>query len=98
LTVHSEDTDYTITAKAISIDHAVMEKTLRAAVVAVSCGWSDVGSWPAVWELSDKDAQGNAAHGTVVFEDSRNCNVTTDKRCSRASRKQGLSKNLYWSL
>lgn len=65
-------------AKAISIDYAVMEKTSRAAVVPVSCGWSDVGSWRAVWELSDKDAQGNAAHGTVVFEDSRNCNVTSD--------------------
>lgn len=65
-------------AKAISIDYAVMEKTPRAAVVPVSCGWSDVGSWRAVWELSDKDAQGNAAHGTAVFEDSRNCNVTSD--------------------
>ena len=66
-------------AKAISIDYAVMEKTARAAVVPVSCGWSDVGSWHAVWELSDKDAQGNAAQGAAVFEDSRNCNVSTDK-------------------
>jgi mannose-1-phosphate guanylyltransferase/mannose-6-phosphate isomerase len=66
-------------AKAISIDYSVMEKTSRAAVVPVACGWSDVGSWHAVWELSDKDAQGNAAHGAAVFEDSRNCNVTTDK-------------------
>jgi mannose-1-phosphate guanylyltransferase/mannose-6-phosphate isomerase len=66
-------------AKAISIDYAVMEKTAHAAVVSVSCGWSDVGSWHAVWELSQKDAEGNAAHGSAVFEDSRNCNVTTDK-------------------
>ena len=66
-------------AKPISIDYAVMEKTERAAVAPVSCGWSDVGSWHAVWELSDKDAQGNAARGTAVFEDSRNCNVVTDK-------------------
>jgi mannose-1-phosphate guanylyltransferase/mannose-6-phosphate isomerase len=66
-------------AKAISIDYAVMEKTSRAAVVPVACGWSDVGSWHAVWELSDKDSQGNAAQGTAVFEDSRNCNVSTDK-------------------
>lgn len=66
-------------AKAISIDYAVMEKTARAAVVPVSCGWSDVGSWHAVWELSDKDAQGNAAQGAAVFEDSRNCNVSTDR-------------------
>jgi mannose-1-phosphate guanylyltransferase/mannose-6-phosphate isomerase len=66
-------------ANAISIDYAVMEKTARAAVVPVSCGWSDVGSWHAVWELSDKDGQGNAAQGRAVFEDSRNCNVATDK-------------------
>ena len=66
-------------AKAISIDYAVMEKTARAAVVPVACGWSDVGSWHAVWELSSKDDQGNAAQGPAVFEDSRNCNVSTDK-------------------
>ena len=66
-------------AKAISIDYAVMEKTSRAAVVPVDCGWSDVGSWHAVWELSEKDAQGNAARGPAVFEDSRNCNVNSDK-------------------
>jgi mannose-1-phosphate guanylyltransferase/mannose-6-phosphate isomerase len=66
-------------AKPISIDYAVMEKTSHAAVVPVSCGWSDVGSWRAVWELSGKDEQGNAAQGAVVFEDSRNCNVSTDR-------------------
>jgi len=66
-------------AKAISIDYAVMETTPHAAVVPVACGWSDVGSWHAVWELSDKDGQGNAAQGVVVFEDSRNCNVSTDR-------------------
>ncbi|MGA8902345.1 mannose-1-phosphate guanylyltransferase/mannose-6-phosphate isomerase [Bradyrhizobium sp.] len=66
-------------AKAISIDYAVMEKTGHAAVVPVACGWSDVGSWHAVWELSAKNGQGNAAQGMAVFEDSRNCNVMTDK-------------------
>jgi mannose-1-phosphate guanylyltransferase / mannose-6-phosphate isomerase len=66
-------------AKAISIDYAVMEKTSHASVVPVSCGWSDIGSWHAVWELSEKDGQGNAAQGIAVFEDSRNCNVSTDR-------------------
>jgi mannose-1-phosphate guanylyltransferase/mannose-6-phosphate isomerase len=66
-------------AKAISIDYAVMEKTKHAAVVPVACGWSDVGSWHAVWELSEKDDKGNAAQGAAVFEDSRNCNVSSDK-------------------
>ena len=63
----------------MSIDYAVMEKTARAAVIPVSCGWSDVGSWHAVWELSPKDADGNAAQGTAVFEGAKNCNVSTDK-------------------
>ncbi|MBR0868781.1 mannose-1-phosphate guanylyltransferase/mannose-6-phosphate isomerase [Bradyrhizobium tropiciagri] len=66
-------------AQAISIDYAVMEKTSQAAVVPVACGWSDIGSWRQVWELSDKDSQGNAARGAAVFEDSRNCNVVTDR-------------------
>ena len=67
-------------AKAISIDYAVMENTKQAAVIPVSCGWSDVGSWHAVWELSGKDEDGNAAQGaTAVFEDSHNCNVSSDK-------------------
>ncbi|WP_315804661.1 mannose-1-phosphate guanylyltransferase/mannose-6-phosphate isomerase [Bradyrhizobium sp. SZCCHNS3002] len=73
------DSEAFAAAKPISIDYAVMEKTERTAVAPVSCGWSDVGSWHAVWELSDKDGQGNAARGTAVFEDSRNCNVVTDK-------------------
>ncbi len=66
-------------ATPISIDYAVMEKTTQAAVIPVSCGWSDVGSWHAVWELSDKDEHGNVSQGLTVFEDTRNCNVSTDK-------------------
>lgn len=62
-------------ARALSIDYAVMEKTDRARVVPVSMGWSDVGSWHAVWELAEKDEAGNAAHrterGEVVFRDAR---------------------------
>jgi mannose-1-phosphate guanylyltransferase/mannose-6-phosphate isomerase len=66
-------------ATPISIDYAVMEKTARAAVIPVSFGWSDVGSWHAVWELSEKDEQGNAANGAAVFYNSHNCNVSTDR-------------------
>ncbi len=65
-------------ATPISIDYAVMEKTTRAAVIPVSFGWSDVGSWHAVWELSEKDAQGNAARGPAVFDNAHNCNVASD--------------------
>ncbi len=73
------DPDSFSKAKAISVDYAVMEKTKQAAVVPVSCGWSDVGSWHAVWELSAKDDHGNAAQGAAVFEGASNCNVSTDK-------------------
>ncbi len=67
-------------ATPISIDYAVMEKTAHAAVIPVDCGWSDVGSWRAVWELSDKDADGNAVgRGVAVFENAHNCHVSSDK-------------------
>ncbi|MET4616561.1 mannose-1-phosphate guanylyltransferase/mannose-6-phosphate isomerase [Stenotrophomonas sp. 2619] len=55
-----------------SIDYAVMEKTADAAVVPLDAGWNDVGSWSALWEVSDKDASGNACHGDVIAVDCRN--------------------------
>ncbi len=61
-----------------SIDYALMEHTTRAAVVPVGMGWSDVGSWDALWELSDRDAAGNAITGNVVAENTRNCYLRSD--------------------
>ena len=61
-----------------SIDYAVMERTDRAAVVPVDLGWSDVGSWSAVWDVMSHDADGNASTGSVVFHDSRNSLVRSD--------------------
>lgn len=62
-------------ASALAIDYAVMEKTAKACVVPVDMGWSDVGSWHAVWELSDKDDASNAIHvdgrGEARFVDAR---------------------------
>ena len=55
-----------------SIDYAVMEKTADAAVVPLDAGWNDVGSWSALWEVSDKDSNGNAWHGDVIAVDCRN--------------------------
>lgn len=55
-----------------SIDYAVMEKTADAAVVPLDAGWSDVGSWSALWAVSDKDAAGNAHHGDVMEIDCHN--------------------------
>lgn len=59
-------------AAAFSIDVAVMEKTDRIAVIPVEMDWSDIGSWHAVWELTEKDEDGNAAIGDVVFVDATN--------------------------
>jgi mannose-1-phosphate guanylyltransferase/mannose-1-phosphate guanylyltransferase/mannose-6-phosphate isomerase len=67
-------------AGAKSIDYAVMERTSRAAVVPVSYGWSDVGSWQAVWELSARDSDGNAAQGSAVFVDTHNSYVAAEKQ------------------
>ena len=61
-----------------SIDYAVMERTDRAAVVPVDLGWSDVGSWSAVWDLMSHDADGNASTGSVVFHNSRNSLVRSE--------------------
>ncbi|MGF6493634.1 mannose-1-phosphate guanylyltransferase/mannose-6-phosphate isomerase [Luteibacter sp. 621] len=63
-----------------SIDYAVMEKTGRAAVVPVSCRWSDIGSWSALWEAADKDTEGNATDGDVITLDTRNTLVRTHDR------------------
>ncbi|MBD2835983.1 mannose-1-phosphate guanylyltransferase/mannose-6-phosphate isomerase [Pseudomonas sp. JM0905a] len=58
-----------------SIDYAVMEKTERACVVPLSAGWNDVGSWSSIWEVHDKDQDGNVTKGDVVVQDSHNCLV-----------------------
>jgi mannose-1-phosphate guanylyltransferase / mannose-6-phosphate isomerase len=61
-----------------SIDYAVMEKTRRAAVVPVSMGWSDIGSWDALWEMSGKDGDGNSIEGNVIAEQTRNCYLRSE--------------------
>jgi len=67
-------------AAAKSIDYAVMERTKNAAVTPVSYGWSDVGSWQAVWELSGRDTLRNSGQGPAVFVDSRGSYVMSDKQ------------------
>lgn len=73
------DRDAFARARPISIDYAVMEKTTRAAVVPVSCGWSDVGTWHAVGALAAKDADDNAALGPAVFHRAMNCVTWSDR-------------------
>jgi len=52
-----------------SIDYALMEKSDRVAVVPTDMDWSDIGSWKALWEVSEKDRDGNAVQGDVMLED-----------------------------
>jgi mannose-1-phosphate guanylyltransferase/mannose-6-phosphate isomerase len=58
-----------------SIDYAVMEKTQRACVVPLTAGWNDVGCWSSLWDVQDKDEDGNVSKGDVVIQDSRNCMI-----------------------
>ena len=57
-------------------DIAIMERTKQGAVVPVSPGWSDVGSWSALWEIAEKSPDGNA--GQAVFIDTQDCLVRSD--------------------
>jgi mannose-1-phosphate guanylyltransferase / mannose-6-phosphate isomerase len=54
-----------------SIDYAVMEKTENSVVVPIDAGWNDIGSWSSLWEVSDKDEQGNVSKGDVLLQDSK---------------------------
>lgn len=64
----------------ISVDYAVMERTDRAAVVPLDAGWSDVGSWSALWEAGAQDTEGNVTQGDVLLEEVRNTLVDAEKQ------------------
>lgn len=61
-----------------SVDYAVMEKAPRVAVVPVSMGWSDVGSWDALHAVSGSDSAGNVVRGDVVVIDTDNCLIRAE--------------------
>ncbi|MFO8142924.1 MAG: mannose-1-phosphate guanylyltransferase/mannose-6-phosphate isomerase [Marinobacter sp.] len=63
-----------------SIDYAVMEKTSNAAVVSLDAGWSDIGSWSALWEVSEKDTNGNSFSGDVIAHDTESTLVRAESR------------------
>lgn len=54
-----------------SIDYAIMEKTEKAAVVPVACGWSDAGAWDSLWRIGAKDENNNVTQGTVYTRDTK---------------------------
>ena len=63
-----------------SIDYAVMEKSKNVAVVPCSIGWSDIGSWSALGDLTAPDAQGNRIEGEVMLHDVSNCYIQSNQR------------------
>jgi mannose-1-phosphate guanylyltransferase len=63
-----------------SIDYAVMEKTADAVVVPMDAGWSDIGSWASLWDVSQKDHEGNVTHGDVIVHNTKDCYVRTDSK------------------
>lgn len=72
------DPDAFAAVRSQSIDHAVMEHADRIAVVPIDIGWSDVGSWDALHEISDKDESGVSRTGEVIAIDSSNCLLRSD--------------------
>ena len=64
----------------IAIDVAVMEKTQLGSVLPLSAGWSDVGSWSALWDTAERDEDGNVLRGRVINEGSRNCYLRSEHR------------------
>lgn len=64
----------------ISVDYAIMEHTQNAVVAPADIGWSDVGSWSSLWEVSEKDQQGNRFLGDVIHVKSKNNLVHSDGR------------------
>ncbi len=69
-----------LNSPAISVDYAVMEKTAGAMIVPVACGWSDVGSWSAIWEASPQDADGNHLVGDVLTVGARDSYIMAQDR------------------
>ena len=63
-----------------SIDYAVMEKSDKVLLVPLDAGWSDVGAWSELWEISDKDSNGNAFSGDVITENCKNTLIKAQNR------------------
>jgi mannose-1-phosphate guanylyltransferase/mannose-6-phosphate isomerase len=62
----------------ISLDHAVVERTDKAVVLPVDLAWTDIGAWSQLWEISERDADGNSLSGDVKAVGTRNSYVRSD--------------------
>ena len=74
------DKDMFESCPAESVDYAVMEKTSHAVVVPMDAGWSDIGSWSSLWDISEKDSEGNSTHGDVILHNTQNSYVRSDNK------------------
>jgi|TARA_R100000005_G_scaffold89876_2_gene60798 mannose-1-phosphate guanylyltransferase/mannose-6-phosphate isomerase len=68
-----------------SIDYAVMEHTREGGVIALDCGWSDVGAWSALWEVAARDPQGNVSQGDVMLDNCRDSYFRSESRLLAAT-------------
>ncbi len=64
----------------ISIDISVFEKTKKAVVISLNCGWSDIGSWKSLWEISKKDIQGNSTYGKVLIKETQDSFIRSEDK------------------
>jgi mannose-1-phosphate guanylyltransferase/mannose-6-phosphate isomerase len=72
------DADAFLASPSISIDYAVLEKSNRVSVVEARLDWSDIGSWEALWDVGDRDSDGNVVSGQAVVLGSRDCLIRND--------------------
>ena len=74
------DEESFLACPSISIDYAIMEHTEKAKLVPLDVDWSDVGSWSALWEVSNKDQNLNAIHGDVLMHDTHNSHIYSESK------------------
>lgn len=79
------DSDAFIASPSDSIDYAVMEHTQRGVVVPLDCGWSDVGAWSTLWQVSEQDGDGNVVLGDVIAENCQGNYFRSESRLVAAS-------------
>lgn len=73
------DAEQFAAAPSISVDYAVMERTRAAAVLPLDIGWSDLGSWSALWDIAPRDGNGNFVRGEAFLEDTQNCYIHSER-------------------
>ncbi len=74
------DADEFSKCPSISIDYAVMEHTTEARVVPLDAGWSDIGSWSSLWDICDKDNNGNSLNGDIIATDTHNSYIMAENK------------------